>query len=384
MRIAIIGGSGFIGSYTLLELSKHHNDVTIIDIRQPKKSFITHLDFNFIECDICDRDKIKSIITQNDFDVVYHFAGLIRADDCRKRPVESCDLNLTGLINVLEACRSTGIKRFIFSSTTHIYSQCSDRSIVYESDVLTHNLHLYPGNKLCAESIIMSYHMLYGLPYTILRYSVAIGPYGHRDNVLSNFIIKSLKHEDITVYNNGQIYRDFMYVEDHARGNVLALKPSAENEIINISTSNLKLLDVAKSVVRKTNSNSKIITAEYNRVGDHDKIPIVSNSKARKLLQWEPKYNIDHMIEQCTLWHRYNQLPLVDIAKIISKITGRVIYTDSKPGDWDSLEALNIAITLENNKCFRRDKPIYFQHGKDVLAAMFSDMNSVYSIINKK
>lgn len=384
MKIAIIGGSGFIGSYTLLELSKQHDDVTIIDIKQPKKSFISHLDFNYIECDICDRDKIKSIIKQNDYDVVYHLAGIIRADDCRKRPVQSCDVNLTGLINVLEACRNTNIKRFIFSSTTHIYSRCDDRDTVFENDILTHNLHLYPGNKLCAESIIMSYHMLYDLSYTILRYSVAIGPYGHRDNVLSSFITKSLKHDDITVYNNGQIYRDFMYVEDHARGNVLAMKPSAENEIINLSTNNLKLLDVAEIVVNKTNSKSKIKTTEYNRVGDHDKIPIVSNSKARELLQWEPIYSIDHMIEQCTQWHCNDQLPLVDIAKIISEITGKMIYTDSKPGDWDSLEALNIAITLENHKCCRKAEPVYFQHGKDILAAMFSNMSSVSRIINKK
>ena len=359
MRIAIIGGSGFIGSYTLLELSRHHNDVTIIDIRHPKKSFITHLDFNYIECDICDRDKIKSIITQNDYDVVYHLAGVIRADDCRKRPVRSCDVNLTGLINVLEACRNTNIKRFIFSSTTHIYSRCNDKNVVYENDTLTHNLHLYPGNKLCAESIIMSYHMLYDLPYTILRYSVAVGPYGHRDNVLSNFITKSLKHEDITIYNNGQIYRDFMYVEDHARGNALAINSSAENEIINLSTKSIRLLDVAESVVKRTNSNSKIITTEYNRVGDHDQIPVVSNSKAFKLLQWTPKYNIDHVIEQCILCYQSDRLPLVDIAKIISEITGRVIYTDSKPGAWDSLDVRNIVTSLEKRKYFR-DAGLFF------------------------
>lgn len=359
MKIAIIGGSGFIGSYTLLELSKQYDDVTIIDIKQPKKPFITHLNFNYVECDIRDRNKIKSIITQNNYDVVYHLAGIIRADDCRKRPVESCDTNLTGLINVLEACRSTGIKRFIFSSTTHIYSRCDDRDTVFENDKLTHNLHLYPGNKLCAESIIMSYHMLYDLPYTILRYSVAVGPYGHRDNVLNSFITKSLKHDDITVYNNGQIYRDFMYVEDHARGNVLAMKSAAENEIINLSTNSLKLLDVAEIVVNKTNSNSKIITTEYSRVGDHDKIPAVSNSKAYELLRWKPIFNIDHMIEQCMLWYQLDRLPLIDIAKIISEVTGRVIYTDSKPGEWDSLDVLNIVMALEKRKYFR-DAGMFF------------------------
>jgi len=301
MRIAIIGGSGFIGSYTCKELIRcGYNDITIIDIISPHRDNIKNLNWKYIQCDIRDRDQIQSVIKTQKFDIIYHFAGLIRAEECRLTPALAYETNIQGLVNVLEACIDTDIKRFIFSSTTHIYN--CDSFLVSEKTHINNNMHLYPGSKFCAETIIKGFNMLHNIPYTILRYGVAYGPYGHRDNVFLTFIQNVIDGEDLKIYSNGGIYRDFLFVEDHARGNIKAINPQSKNEIINLSNETINIQHLAKLILKELGSTQKCNVVEFARPGDHLGEKSFDCSKAEQLLGWKPTVSIETGIKRCYEW----------------------------------------------------------------------------------
>lgn len=267
MNILIIGGSGFIGSHTAKRLYNNGHKITIADIRAPYRPNIVNVKHKYIYCDINDEQQVSKVVSQSECDVVYLLAGVIRAEGVMKDPVSSLHTNIIGLVNCLNACRDIKLHRFVFSSTTHLYN-CEDVIVDEETDICN-DMHLYPGSKLCCETLIKGYSKLYNIPYTIFRYSVAYGIYGHDDNVLHTFVRRCLDDEDIYVYNNGNKYRDFLYVADHACGNELATQPETRNSTILLGGETINLYDLAVLIKEKTDSKAQIIKTGADRPGDH-------------------------------------------------------------------------------------------------------------------
>ena len=296
-KIAIIGGSGFIGSYTLAELCKQQADVTIIDIVPPYRENILDCQFKFIKCDIRDAKEIERIMLHSRFDVVYHFAAIIRAEVCRKDPLLCCDTNITGLANVLSACTKVDIKRFLFSSTTHVYN-CETDTPSEDTIIDIRDLtHIYPASKLIGEMLIKSLD----IPYTIFRYSIAYGPHGHLDSVVHQFILNAMNNKPLIVHGSGLLGRDFLYVEDHARGNVAALSTNAENEIINLGGKYITIYDAAHAVKNVINPKAEIRIITDKRPGDYVGKRVVS-TKASELIGWQPTIDLFEGIVRSYKW----------------------------------------------------------------------------------
>lgn len=295
MKIAIIGGSGFIGSYTYVELIKQgFNDVTIIDINYPYSSVLSRETPKFIKCDITDRKEIQSCLKRERFEYIYLLAGIIRAEQVRDNPLRSYDINIGGLVNILDSIRDqTNFKKIIYSSTTHLYHRVND-VVCDNTPVVNDDMHLYPGGKFCAETIIKGYQKLYNIPYIIFRYSVAYGVAGHADNVMHRFVYNALHDRDLTIYSNGNIWRDFLYVSDHAKGNVAGIVNQHVNNItILLGGKCIDLKSLAFQIVRSAStSKSKIILTDFNRVGDHLGFKQTKSTNAMKFLNWEPTIDI--------------------------------------------------------------------------------------------
>lgn len=280
-NIAIIGGSGFIGTYTKNELVEHGYNVTTIDINKKSDICVNVLNFKHL----------KKALSTKKFDAVYMFAAISDSKENHTDIKHAVNTNIMSLTNTLDVMHELGIPRIIFSSTVWVYSVCDNTAVNEDTNLsISNSDHIYTTCKLTCEAIIRNYQKVRGIDFTILRYGIAYGPGCHPDTVLSKFISNSILGKPLVVSGNGNIYRNFLYVTDHARGNRLALSEKAKNQIINLEgAQSISIKNVAERVQELHGKEVKILYTD-ERIGDY-KGKVVDSSKAKKLLNWEPTVN---------------------------------------------------------------------------------------------
>lgn len=301
MNIGVIGGSGFIGSHLVDKLLEHGHEVTVFDIKKPHRDDLTH-----INIDITDLSKTTIALTGS-YDVVYLLAAMADVNDVYKNPVEAGEINVMAVGNILEAARRNEIQRVILASTVWLYEMAIDSEVTEETPLSPDRVnHVYTASKLGAELYCHAYQKLYAQDFTILRYGTPYGSRARAGTVISIFVRKALNHEPITILGDGSQYRNFIYVEDLALGNVAALKTVASNQTYNLDGNRpVTIKEIAETVQRLVGN----VEIEYRdaRAGDYQG-KLVSIEKARKELNWEPKVNLEEGIARYIEWYKENVL----------------------------------------------------------------------------
>lgn len=286
-RVLVFGSSGFIGSNTIQGLISQGHDVLGCDIKEPWKAE-RFSDYDFLKCDITNYRELYNLMHDYKPHFVYNFSAIIRPTECELESLNSCDVNIKGLYNILECCKKNPeLRRFIFPSTVHIYQSDS----LSEDDPLDLSgiPHLYPATKLMGEQLIKSYNLLFGIPYTIFRYGVAYGIGGHDDGVIATFIKNNLKSKTLILRGNNK--RSFLNVKDHVRANILALSKEAKNQTFNLDGGEkINMRDLALMVEEISKNKSKIKTLSA-RKNDYEGVN-VCNEKIKKKLGWEPSVSL--------------------------------------------------------------------------------------------
>jgi len=295
MKIAVIGGSGFIGSHVVDKLLETGHDVTVFDIMKP------HKDVRHIFIDIMDFHRTV-VALAGDFDVFYVLAAIANVNDVYKNPVETAIVNFQALVNILEAVRRYG-GRIIFASTVWVYTLADKERVDEETSLLVQNVnHTYTATKVAGELYIQSYNKLYGLEFTILRYGIPYGPRGRGGTVITNFIDRALRREPLIIHGDGSQYRNFIYVEDLAEGNVAALQDIAKSKTYNLEGIRpITIKEVADTVSKLIEGT--IIEYKDSRAGDF-RGKVASNEKAFKELGWKPKVDIEEGIRRYIEWYK--------------------------------------------------------------------------------
>ena len=135
--------------------------------------------------------------------------------------------------------------------------------------------------------------MLFGIKFTILRYTTAYGPRNRKVDAISIFVERALKNLDLIIYGDGQQKRNYLYVEDLANGSMLAFREKTKNKIITLaSKNNIKIVDLARTIIKLTNSKSKIFFDKKNKRFDDFTSNYNYNNFGKTLYNWKPKYNI--------------------------------------------------------------------------------------------
>lgn len=298
MRVAVIGGSGFIGSHVVDTLLEAGHDVTVFDIMKPHREDVRH-----VFLDLFDFHKVMVGLAGN-YDVFYLLAAMANVNDIFKNPVETAIVNFQGVVNVLEAVRRYG-GRLILASTVWVYMMADSENVDEDTPLLVQNVnHTYTASKVAAELYMKSYNTLYNVDFTILRYGIPYGTRGREGTVIVNFVKRALKGEPLIIQGDGSQYRNFIYVEDLAEGNVAALQDIAKNKIYNLEGMRpVTIKEVAETVSRLFGG----ITVEFkeSRAGDFEG-RIASNEKALKELGWNPKVDIEEGIKKYIEWYKYS------------------------------------------------------------------------------
>src|SRR3989338_6906141 len=295
MKVLVTGGSGFIGSHVVDKLRDNGIEVRVYDGVMP--SF--RKDIEFYQGSILDMSALG--LALNGIDVIFHLAAIADVKDVYNDPYYSESINVRGTINVLEAARKSNVKRVIYGSTTWVYSE-TDQNNVNEMSSLHAPTHFYTATKLAAEYYCQSYSKLYGLEATILRYGIPYGPRAREGAVVPIFVKKALNGEALTIAGDGSQVRKFIYVEDLAEGNVLALRSVAKNKIYNLDGREKVTIKQIAETIQRVVGNVRI---EYipARPGDFSGKE-VSSERAKSELGWEPRVDFEEGVRRYVDWYK--------------------------------------------------------------------------------
>lgn len=295
-NVGVIGGAGFIGSHLIDKLAEQGHEVTVFDIMKPHRPDVRH-----IYIDITDLAKTTVALT-GEYDAIYLLAAMANVNDVYKNPVESVNVNVQAVANVLEAARRNNISRIILASTVWVYGLAKEKNVDENTPLFVDKAdHIYTSSKVAAELLCFSYQKLYEQNFTILRYGIPYGPRARTGTLIEIFTRKALAGEPLTITGDGSQYRNFIYVEDLAKGNVAALQDVAKNQIYNLEGMRPVTVKEVAETIKKIIGDVKIEYKEA-RPGDYGGAT-VSNKKAKKELGWQPKVDFEEGVRRYIDWH---------------------------------------------------------------------------------
>ncbi|MBX2990041.1 MAG: NAD-dependent epimerase [Bacteroidetes bacterium] len=235
----VTGSAGFIGYHLAerllsqgvrvvgLDNMNAYYDVSLKEARLDRLR--CHKGFEFVKLDLADRSGMERLFAEHTFDVVVNLAAQAGVRYSLTNPHAYIDSNIVGFLNVLEGCRHAKVKHLVFASSSSVYGANTHMPFAV-SDNVDHPVSLYAASKKANELMAHSYAHLYGLPCTGLRFFSVYGPWGRPDMAMFLFTKAILEGRPIDVYNNGDLQRDFTYIDDIVEGvaRVATRIPSAD------------------------------------------------------------------------------------------------------------------------------------------------------------
>ena len=289
MEILVTGGAGFIGSHLVNALADAGHRVTVID------NFSTGCRENmddraeYYEMDIRDREQVASVFASHAFEMVFHEAAQTLVPYSMEHPAEDAELNIMGLLNILENCRQYQVRRVIFSSSAAVYG--NNETVPIREEAPVQPTSFYGLTKVTAEVYLSLYYEAYGLSYVVLRYA---NVYGERQGthgeggVVCLFAKALAAGKKLIIYGDGDQSRDFVYVKDVAAANIAAMAESVAPGVYNISTKIETTINALKEILIYFSHMSPDVVYKEARSGDIYRSAL-DNTKAIEALNWRPK-----------------------------------------------------------------------------------------------
>ena len=279
-KVAVFGGTGFIGSYVVEELLKRNYEVIAADIKKTK--YIP--DEIFAQCDILDPLRVEEIVSQ--VDIVYNLAGFANLDDAVANPVETIKLNVMGNLHILDASRKQKIERFVYASSAYAMSDKGS---------------FYGISKLTSEKLIEEYYKKFGLRFTIIRYGSVYGERDFYNNYIYNLLKKAYKTGKIEHHGDGEEVREYIHVEDVAKLSVDIIESEkfVNEHIILTGYERMKRKELFEMIKEMMGGNIEIILKKSDEGNHYKYTPYSFTPKRSKKLIANPHIDMGQGLLEC-------------------------------------------------------------------------------------
>lgn len=319
--ILLTGGAGFIGSTTAEVLMNKGYDLVVIDnfndyydpalkrknVDICKEVAIkTNCQYELVEGDIRDRELMKKLFDEHQIDAVIHWAGMAGVRPSIDDPRLYIDVNIGGLMNVLEEMRSHEVKNLVFISSSSVYG--NNKKVPFsEKDPVDNPISPYAASKKSSELLCYTYHSLFRMNVHCLRYFTVYGPRQRPDLAINKFTRLMLNNEPIPMFGDGTTSRDYTYVSDIVHGTVLSLEYllSHDNvyDIFNLGGSHPISLKGLIDVIANTLGVTPVINQLPMQPGDVN-VTYSDYSHAKEVLGYEPVVRIEEGIRNFVEWYK--------------------------------------------------------------------------------
>jgi len=310
LNILVTGGAGFIGSHLVEQLLERGDQVIVIDdfndyyapaIKEENiRSAVSNSLFKLYRGDIRDALFIDTVFDENRIDVVCHLAARAGVRPSIQEPILYEEVNCSGTLNILEACKRVGIKNFVFGSSSSVYG--SNTKVPFsEEDPVEQPISPYAATKRAGELMCYTYSHLYDIPVTALRFFTVYGERQRPEMAISKFTRLIWEGKEIPVFGNGTSKRDYTYISDILQGLIASIDKVSKYEIINLGESRTVELNYLISVIEEKLQKKATIKRFDDQPGD---VPITyaDVNKAKRLLGYTPMIPIEEGIERFITW----------------------------------------------------------------------------------
>ncbi len=318
MTILVTGAAGFIGSHLAERLLRRGDEVIGLDNfndyydparkRANERRLCAYPNFRMVEADLRDRERMIAVLAENDISAVAHLAAMAGVRDAMRLPDLYVNVDLNGTQNVLDAARAAGgVGNFVMASTSSVYGNTTQIPFV-ETDPCDRPLQPYAAAKRAAEILGYTYHYLFGQNFTVLRFFTVYGPNGRPDMMAYLLADSVSKGREIPLYDGGQMYRDWTFVDDTVSGIVAALDRPLGYEIINLGRGEPVLLKEFVEIMEELSGHKANVVPTPRLAAD-----FVRNeadiSKARRLLDYNPQVSVAEGVRRFWEWYREHDVP---------------------------------------------------------------------------
>ena len=312
-KVLVTGALGFIGSFLVKKLLSSGYEVIGIDnlntyydplMKQKRLELLdSYPNFTFIKGDIEDFNFIEELLNNHNFSVIFNLAARAGVRYSMENPFVYVTTNTLGTLNLLEGARRYKIPKFILASTSSLYA--GEDMPFSEALCVNKPISVYAATKKGAEAIAYSYHYLYDIDVTVLRYFTVYGPFGRPDMSVFRFIKWIDEGSPLILYGDGSQERDFTFVEDIADGTFKAMK-KVGYEIINLGGNKpYKLSYVIELIEKYLGKSAKIKMYPFHKADL--KATWADIEKAETILGWRPEVSLEAGIEKTVNWYIKNR-----------------------------------------------------------------------------
>lgn len=312
MRVLVTGGAGFIGSHVMDRLLARGDTVVVLDEMNDyydpaikERNIAPALEspaMTFVRGDIRDADLLEDVFSEHELDVVVHLAARAGVRPSLDQPALYEDVNCRGTLNILECVRKHDIRRFVFASSSSVYGNVKE--IPFSEDArVDRPVSPYAATKAAGELYCHSYHHLYGISVTALRFFTVYGPRGRPDMAIAKFTALIDRGEPIPFFGDGTMARDFTFFSDIVDGVEAAIDRDLGFEIVNLGESRTTTLSELVAIIERHVGKKAVLNKLPVQPGDV-RLTCADVSKARRLLDYSPSTTVDEGVERYVAWYR--------------------------------------------------------------------------------
>lgn len=315
LKILVTGAAGFVGSHASQKLlSRGHTVVGLDNLNdyyspERKRANILEIEeshgsenFRFEIGDLRDRTLIDRLVDRERFDVIVNLAAMAGVRVSIEDPHLYLDVNLTGTLNLLLACVKYGVSNFVLASTSSAYGETKIIPFV-ETDPCDRPLAPYAASKRAAEMMAYTYHHLFGVNATVLRFFTVYGPRGRPDMMAYKVLDNIFFGTPLQLFNGGEMWRDWTYVDDITEGIANASERPLGYEVVNLGRGEMVKLSDFVGLIEKLSGRMANMTSAPKIDADVE-ASFADISKAGRLLDYDPKVSVPEGVERFWNWYK--------------------------------------------------------------------------------